>query len=142
MFLAWYDTVSQDLDMGTFADTNELAVAVPSPTVPAATGAASAPTGTCAPKGSAATIEAPAGAAGTGFKETCLAVAARKPWTVTFNNQDTGVPHDWALYQDSGYTKSIVVGDTITGPGQGVDQGRRARRRAPTTTGATSTRPS
>jgi plastocyanin len=117
LFLAWYDTVSQDLDMGTFAETSELAVANPSPTMAVATTSSSAPGGGgCTPKGSTASVEAPVGAASSGFKETCLAVQSRKPWTVTFSNQDSGVPHNWALFQDQGYTKSIVVGDTITGP--------------------------
>ena len=35
---------------------------------------------------------------------------------LVFTNKDAGVPHDFALYKDSGYTQSLFSGDQITGP--------------------------
>ena len=39
-----------------------------------------------------------------------------KPASVTFENQDAGVAHNWDLFQDSGYTKSIAATQLVPGP--------------------------
>ena len=36
--------------------------------------------------------------------------------TINFTNKDAGIPHNFALYTDSSATKSIFVGQIITGP--------------------------
>jgi len=33
-----------------------------------------------------------------------------------FQNKDAGIPHDFALYKDKGYTQALFTGDQITGP--------------------------
>jgi plastocyanin len=38
--------------------------------------------------------------------------------TIQFDNQDAGVPHNFALYTDSHATTRIFAGDFITGPGK------------------------
>lgn len=36
--------------------------------------------------------------------------------TITFQNQDTGVPHNFAVYRDQGYTDKVGATDLGTGP--------------------------
>ncbi len=36
--------------------------------------------------------------------------------TFTFNNQDSGVPHNFAIYKDSGYTQKVGATDIANGP--------------------------
>jgi len=36
--------------------------------------------------------------------------------TITFDNQDSGVPHNIGIYSDSGYTKEVFKGEIVTGP--------------------------
>ncbi|MEN6341362.1 MAG: cupredoxin domain-containing protein [Methanospirillum sp.] len=36
--------------------------------------------------------------------------------TVTFNNMDSGVPHNFAVYTDSSATTPIFKGPIVTGP--------------------------
>jgi plastocyanin len=37
--------------------------------------------------------------------------------TVHFNNKDSGVPHNFAVYTNSSASKSVFVGNIISGPG-------------------------
>jgi plastocyanin len=94
---------------------------------PAASAAASAPASATAsqpvsPPASAPagglTITAPVGAAATGFQPTTLKAAPGHAFTVTFDNQDAGVPHNWVLTKPDG--SSVDIGDTtfFNGPGQ------------------------
>ncbi len=59
-------------------------------------------------------------AKGTAFDVSCLAVTPNTAFTVDFNNQDAGVPHNVDIYKDPGYTQHLAgangTGDTITGP--------------------------
>jgi plastocyanin len=36
--------------------------------------------------------------------------------SVTLDNQDTGVPHNFAIYADDAYTQPLFQGETVTGP--------------------------
>ncbi len=36
--------------------------------------------------------------------------------TVNFNNMDSGIPHNFAVYTNSSATEKIFVGEIITGP--------------------------
>jgi plastocyanin len=106
----------------------------PSASAPAASPSASAPASAPAsepvsppasgPAGSPGagglTITAPAGAAATGFQPTTLSAAPGHAFTVTFDNQDAGVPHNWVLMKPDGST--VDIGDTtfFAGPGQKV----------------------
>ena len=40
------------------------------------------------------------------------------PSTITFDNQDPGVQHNIAIYEDESLSKSLFQGDLVTGPGQ------------------------
>jgi plastocyanin len=45
-----------------------------------------------------------------------ITVPAGKSITVNFDNQDSGIPHNFAVYTNSSATSPIFVGDNITGP--------------------------
>ena len=38
------------------------------------------------------------------------------PFTIAFDNQDLGVPHNVAIYTDDSATKSLFIGEMVTGP--------------------------
>lgn len=126
VFVAWYDHVNGNLVLGTLAESSELALAKPSPTASAAAPAAS-PTGgpggkpPCESTGTTVEIAAPPGAAAAGFDTQCLAVDANEAIEVTFDNQDPGVPHNWALFEDSGYTQPIEGAATALTPGPATE---------------------
>jgi plastocyanin len=96
----------------------------PSASAPAASPSASAPASApasqpvsppaSAPAGSPATggltITAPVGAAANGFDPKTLKAAPGHAFTVTFDNQDAGVPHNWVLTKPDGST--VDIGDT------------------------------
>jgi cytochrome c oxidase subunit II len=50
------------------------------------------------------------------FDKSTITVPAGASVTVTFNNKDNNVPHNFAVYTDSSATKSIFVGQVVTGP--------------------------
>jgi plastocyanin len=50
------------------------------------------------------------------FSTSTITVPAGAQVTVNFDNQDSGVPHNLAVYETSSAKKSIFVGDIITGP--------------------------
>lgn len=56
-------------------------------------------------------------AAGMSFNLGNISVSAGAKVTINFNNQDTGIQHNFALYTDSTASKSIFVGQMVTGPG-------------------------
>jgi hypothetical protein len=123
VFVTWYDHVNGNLVLGTLAEVNELALAKPSPTTSATAAPAASPTGgkgggpPCESTGTTADIAAPAGAAAAGYDTQCLAVDADKAVEVTFDNQDPGVPHNWALFEDAEHTKPIEGAATPLTPG-------------------------
>ena len=45
------------------------------------------------------TITAPVGASNSGFAETSLSVPADTPFTITFNNEDDGIPHNVQIFE-------------------------------------------
>jgi plastocyanin len=73
--------------------------------------------------GSGLTVDAPVGAATTGFDPTTLETAAGSAFSLTFDNQDTTAPHDLVLQNPDG-SKVAVEGafDPYTGPGERVLQ--------------------
>jgi plastocyanin len=81
--------------------------------------ASAAASGSAEPSGAAGlTITAPVGASTGGFDPTTLEATAGAAFTITFDNQDTGVPHNFVLTSPDG-TK-VDIGDTayFNGPGQ------------------------
>ena len=52
----------------------------------------------------------------TAFDQSTISVPAGSRVVMTFDNQDSGMIHNFALYTDSSATKRIFVGEFITGP--------------------------
>lgn len=52
----------------------------------------------CEPEGTELAIVAPVGAVAEGFDTDCLAAPAGEAFTIDFDNQDTGVPHNVTIY--------------------------------------------
>jgi plastocyanin len=50
------------------------------------------------------------------FNTTTITVPAGAEITVNFDNQDNGIPHNFAIYQDKTAAKQIYKGDIIVGP--------------------------
>lgn len=65
----------------------------------------------CTPSGTALTVTAKDIHYSTG----CLAAPAGKPFTITFRNQDSGVPHNVAIYTSSSATKVLFRGQIAAG---------------------------
>ncbi|HXF56133.1 MAG TPA: cupredoxin domain-containing protein [Actinomycetota bacterium] len=125
LVVAWYDTRNGDLVVATPAGEELVLAFSPGPReVPTA----GPPPAECEPEPGVTelTITAPAGASVSGFDTKCLAVEAGQPFTVTFRNDDAGVPHNWALYesQDAAQANQPSIGgapsaaETITGPAE------------------------
>ena len=69
--------------------------------------------GTCAPTGTALTLAAP----GLAFDTDCLATLPNQGFTVTFDNQDSGVAHNFLISEAFAPGSPILFqGDAITGP--------------------------
>jgi plastocyanin len=63
-------------------------------------------------------VETPLTAKSMAFNKSAITVSAGAQVTINFDNQDSGIPHNFAAYTDSSASKSIFVGETITGPNQ------------------------
>lgn len=50
------------------------------------------------------------------FETDCLAAPAGKPFTITFDNRDPGVPHNLSIYTDSSATAALFTGEIVSGP--------------------------
>ncbi len=74
----------------------------------------SAPSPTTTPSGSPITINLVAKSVA--FNMSTITVTAGAQVTVNFDNQDNGIPHNFSVYTDQSASKSIFVGQTITGP--------------------------
>jgi plastocyanin len=77
---------------------------------PSSTPPASSPAGT----GNSVTIDLVA--KNIAFDKSTITVPAGAQVTINFDNQDSGIPHNFALYTDSSAKTSIFVGEIITGP--------------------------
>lgn len=59
-------------------------------------------------------------ARGTSFVSACLAAPAGRAFTITFQNQDAGIPHDIAIFTANPTTdpsaRSLFMGKIVTGP--------------------------
>lgn len=65
----------------------------------------------CTPSGTALSVTAH----NVHYSAGCLAAPASKPFTITFRNQDSGVPHNVAIYSNSSATKVLFRGQMVTG---------------------------
>jgi mono/diheme cytochrome c family protein/plastocyanin len=77
-----------------------------------------APGASIDPNAPVVTVEAPVGAATTGFDPTTLEAEAGKPFTLDFKNDDTQAPHNIVIKNPDG--SKVAMGDTafFTGPGE------------------------
>jgi plastocyanin len=50
------------------------------------------------------------------FSTDALSIPADTATTLTFDNQDAGVPHNFSIYADNAYTDNLFKGDLVTGP--------------------------
>jgi plastocyanin len=95
--LAWFDAVNTNLNVAT-TPSGGLGLAY-SPK-PQPSGPSAPPTGqppACRPSGTKLQIDAPNGAAGSGFDKDCLAAPAGTALTIDFTNNDTQI-HNVAIY--------------------------------------------
>jgi len=70
-----------------------------------------AKTSSCAPSGTSLSVTAD----NIHFSAGCLAAPAGQPFTITFDNKDSGVPHNVAIYSDSSASKVLFRGQIVTG---------------------------
>jgi plastocyanin len=110
--IGWYDTEGTELQFALRSEDEPL-LAFPSPS--ALPTGAGAPAGECQPEGTGLAIEAPPGAAGSGFSTDCLAAPVGEAFTIDFNNQDPQVQHNVAIYTEAG-GEELFMGEIITGP--------------------------
>lgn len=83
----------------------------PTPTGPTATGPTADAGGTCEPSGASVEVSAE----GISFDESCLAAPAGESFTISFTNNDAGIPHNVAIYTDQSAAESLFVGEIFEG---------------------------
>jgi plastocyanin len=54
-------------------------------------------------------------ASGLAFDTQTITLPANKPYTLTFDNQDSGVPHDIAIFPDASATNPLFTGAIVIG---------------------------
>ncbi|HEX7163772.1 MAG TPA: cupredoxin domain-containing protein [Trebonia sp.] len=86
--------------------------AAPATSAATGSGGGSQPAASCAPSGTSLQVSA----MNVKFDKSCLAAPAGQAFTITFNNQDAGVPHDVAIYTNSSATTTLFKGAVVTGP--------------------------
>jgi plastocyanin len=74
--------------------------------------AAPTPSATCAPQGTALSIVANDDK----YDKDCLAAPADQAFTIDFDNQDRGIPHNVAIYDKANGNKTLFQGEIIYGP--------------------------
>ncbi len=73
---------------------------------------ASSPTGSCAITGSEVELEAQHIA----WDKSCIGVAAGKPWKLDLENKDSGIAHNFAIYDTSSRKHRYYLSPNVTGP--------------------------
>jgi len=101
VYLAWYDATEGDLRLGTYGEIEDLLIAAPPP-LPSV---APPPTSQC---GEDTEPVLKIVAQNTTFDPTCLVAPAGESFTVTFDNQDAGIQHNFEILTEQG-------GDVIAG---------------------------
>ncbi len=119
---------------GTFPPRSESggASASAAPAAPAASGGspvASAGSAASAAAGGSSASAAPGGATASGpvvklvaqniaFDQTAISAPANTPFTISFDNQDAGIPHNVAIHEGSPTGNAVFTGEIITGTAQ------------------------
>jgi plastocyanin len=114
VYISWYDTVTQDLMVGVYADVANLIVANPQPSI--TPGAASGPAACAKSK----TVQLDIAAQNTAFDPTCMIAPASKGFTINFDNKDSVAAtgdHNIGIYDQAG-GKELFRGDPVSGPKQ------------------------
>lgn len=81
------------------------------PTSSAGAGGGTSAAGSCSPSGTSLQISAK----NIKFDKSCLAAPAGKAFTIKFDNEDSGVPHNADIFTNKSATKSLFKGQVITG---------------------------
>jgi plastocyanin len=113
-YLSWYDSSEQDLLVGGYGDFEDVPFAAPSPAPTGGTSAPPPPPDECSPvEGGTVTVVA----LGVAFTEgDCIEAPAGEAFTIEFDNQDDGVPHNVQVFGGPEPTGEPVVNPpTITG---------------------------
>jgi plastocyanin len=114
VYLAWYDPEDTEVHLAVRGGGEPLlAVPQPGPGAQPTTEPTAPPTGPppCEPSGTELSITA----SGIAFDTPCLAAPAGQPFTIQFDNQDAGTPHNVGIYSAEG-GEELFKGDLITGP--------------------------
>jgi Cupredoxin-like domain len=110
VFLSWYDTLNEDLMVGVQGDVQNLIVAQPQPSlVPSFAPAASAECG------KDKKVQLDIVAQNIAFDPTCLVADSGKPFTINFDNEDVGTPHNIDIFDEQGGT-SLASTPVQNGP--------------------------
>jgi plastocyanin len=111
--ISWFDSVNLNLDVATPAS-GQLVLAHPTPTLYQPS--IPPPTAACSPSGTSLSLVA----VNIAFDKNCLAAPAGTAFTIAFNNQDTGTPHNVEIFTNTSATTRLggATGptDIITGP--------------------------
>jgi len=115
--IAWYDSVNQNLELA-LPSARGLALAFSPSPFPTA-GPATTPAATCQPNGTTVSVMAK----NISFDTKCLAAPASQAFTIDFDNQDAGVPHNVDVYTAAPPGGSHLGGakdasDVLIGPGK------------------------
>ncbi|MFW5637657.1 MAG: cupredoxin domain-containing protein [Methanoculleus sp.] len=105
-------TTAETPSTTTVAATTTTVAATTTPTVTNTTTPAATTTTVAA--GGTATVDL--SAKNIAFNKSTITVPAGADVTVNFDNEDDGIPHNFAVYTDSSATDTIFSGETITGP--------------------------
>jgi plastocyanin len=113
VYVAWYAETPQDLLLGTSAEVSGLDLAVPSPT-PSSVPTTTPPSSQCT-KASNGVVDIVA--QGIAYDTNCLEAPASAPFTIAFENKDSGIQHNVSVYPSAtDLTHPIEQGQIITGP--------------------------
>jgi nitrite reductase (NO-forming) len=84
------------------------------PSMSSSSATSSPTTAACTPSGTSLKIAAK----NTAFDTNCLAAPAGKAFTIEFDNQDPGIPHNVSIYTDSSASSPLFTGEMVIGPGK------------------------
>jgi len=120
LFLAMMVVLASALASCSTPTTTPTPTATPEPTTTATPVTTSTPTSTPTPTGTGQSITINLVAHNIAFNMSTITVPAGASVTVNFDNQDSGISHNFAVYQNlsGGATKPIFVGQVIIGPSQ------------------------